>query len=75
MQRVVIAVEGGVVQTVCADGPVDVLIIDYDTEGVPDRDIGTSPGGDRCVFFRPVVLESRHETDECYRTYREWREE
>lgn len=62
--RLVIVQEHGVVQTVLADAPVDVLVLDYDTEPaennpnlvqVPQID-GTSPGHTEPALFLPQTV-------------------
>lgn len=46
MTRVLVVVEGGVIQNVMADGPVKVITIDYDTEGVDPIDLHDIPQTD-----------------------------
>lgn len=48
--RVVIHVEGGIVQDVFADAPVAVIVVDYDVEGADPEELG-QPGviADRVV--------------------------
>ena len=44
MARIVIVVEGGVVQEVLSDEPIECMVIDHDTDGVDE---------DRLVTFHP----------------------
>lgn len=39
--RVVIEIDGGLVQDVCSDVPIDVIILDYDVEGCDDDRVKT----------------------------------
>lgn len=41
--RVVIHVEGGIVQEVFADAPVAVIVVDYDVEGADPEELGQPP--------------------------------
>lgn len=45
--RIVIVMDGGVIQNIFADAPVEVLTVDYDTEGTPDDELCPMP--DRVV--------------------------
>jgi len=36
MTKIVIVMDGGLIQNIIADGAVEILVKDYDTEGVPD---------------------------------------
>lgn len=47
--RVVVHVEGGIVQGWVADVPVDVIVLDYDVEGADEDEISTNGAGDDCV--------------------------
>lgn len=47
--RLCIRLEGGVVQSVFADAPVDVLVIDYDTEGSDGEDLFPMPQEDGSI--------------------------
>lgn len=46
MPRVVVALEGGLVQGASSDLPVDMVVVDYDTEGGDDEDIVDLPQND-----------------------------
>lgn len=37
--RMVITMEGGIIQDIIADNECDILIVDYDTEGADTRDL------------------------------------
>ena len=39
MARVVVVIEGGIVQDILSTEPVEVAVIDYDTEGAEESDI------------------------------------
>lgn len=52
--RVTITVEGGVIQAVEADAPVDVLVVDYDSEGCSEEDIRRVGNGDALVAAWPA---------------------
>jgi len=49
--RIVIQVEGGVVQNICSNSPVPikVYIVDYDTEGADLDELMTTSDGDKFV--------------------------
>jgi hypothetical protein len=44
-----ITVEGGVVQNVYASEGIEVVVYDYDTDGVPEEDLFTDSNGHKCV--------------------------
>jgi hypothetical protein len=53
MQTIRITVEGGVIQDVqVPSNGMEVLVYDYDTDGVPESELAESPTGDKCVFSR-----------------------
>ena len=39
MKRIVVIVEGGIIQQILTDENVDITIIDYDTDGADDMDL------------------------------------
>lgn len=41
MAKIVIVLEGGVVQNVMSDEPTEVIVIDYDTEGLEPHELQT----------------------------------
>ncbi len=52
MNRVVVTVEGGVVQSVCTDDPnLKVLVVDYDTDG-DDKYLKKDLADNKCNMFR-----------------------
>jgi len=44
--RVILFVEGGVCHDVICDGPVEVILVDYDTDGLDEVTRVTYPNGD-----------------------------
>lgn len=57
--RIAIIMEGGIVQAVLTDAsqasiPLDVTIVDYDTEGVPDEELSAVRQDDKS-FARAIV--------------------
>lgn len=58
MVKIVIHIEGGVIQGITSDQPAEVYVIDYDTEGVEDGHPHlTKFAGDECLLYRddPIV--------------------
>lgn len=51
MARIVISMEGGFIQGIVSDQPVDIYVIDYDTEGEEGHPHLTKLGGDECILF------------------------
>jgi len=49
--RVVIGVEGGLVTGVSADRPVEVLVLEYDTDGVEEDQISVIDGEECCTGY------------------------
>ncbi|MNP09310.1 hypothetical protein D3C76_1014120 [compost metagenome] len=43
MSKIVIVLEGGLVQNIVAEEPVEVLVIDYDAEGADEDEITAVP--------------------------------
>ena len=54
--RIAIGVEGGLVTGVSSDRPVEVLVLDYDTEGVEDDHISVINGNECCAGQYPADL-------------------
>ena len=52
MVKIVITVEGGIIQTISSDDPVEIYIIDYDTEGEDNNPHLTKFGGNDCILYR-----------------------
>lgn len=51
MGRIVIFMDGGLIQDVVADEPTEVYVVDYDTEGVDeDHPYMTKFSGDDCIL-------------------------
>lgn len=48
--RILITVEGGIIQDIFADTPVDITIKDFDTEGADDDQIYTDRFGNKCLI-------------------------
>ena len=46
MPKIVIVVDGGVVQDVLSSEPVEVVLVDYDTDGADPADLTAVPQGD-----------------------------
>lgn len=44
--RIVICVEGGLIQDILADSPVEAYVIDYDTDGSSSKELTVIPQGD-----------------------------
>lgn len=63
MTRIVVVLDGGLVQSILADGPVEVLVKDYETNGADDEDMVIDEEGNR-------YFSSRHSV-----TSDEWREQ
>lgn len=58
--RIVIDLEGGLIQAIYTDAsqasiPLEILVIDWDTEGAEDDSLFTLKSGDECVMFKPCV--------------------
>lgn len=70
MKRIVIYMDGGVIQNVVADEPIEIYVVDYDVEGVEeDAPFFTKLSGDDCMLF-PVEPEiDDHATLLVSRTY------
>lgn len=68
--RVGIRVEGGIVQSVFADAPVDALIVDYDTDSSDDESIYAVPQGDgttsRAWIYQDAAPAMPEELDRLY---------
>jgi hypothetical protein len=49
--RLVVQVEGGIIQDICSNlpAPIQIYIIDYDTEGADMDELMTTPDGDEFV--------------------------
>lgn len=53
MVKVLIQMDGGIIQSITSDEPIEVYVIDYDTEGVEnDHPFLTSFDGDECLLGR-----------------------
>jgi len=53
MVKVLIHIDGGIIRSITSDDPVDVYVIDYDTEGVEnDHPFLTTFDGDECLLGR-----------------------
>lgn len=53
--RIVVVVEGGVIQQILSDGaPVEVVTVDYDTEGASPEEYGSLDGED-CFLWRWIA--------------------
>jgi hypothetical protein len=48
-KKIVIVLEGGVVQNVLTDEPTEVTVVDYDTEGAEENEITKVLGNDAVV--------------------------
>jgi len=59
--RIIIVLDGGLIRNVMSTCDIDIAIVDYDTEGIPDEDLTTlhfDTGDDRayCFIERPAKL-------------------
>lgn len=53
MVKILIHVDGGLIQSISADGPVDVYVVDYDIDGVEnDHPHLTKFCGDDCLLYK-----------------------
>ncbi len=64
--RIQIGVEGGLVTGVSSDGPVDVLILDFDIEGGADDEISTINGNECFVRNFDADIDPEY-IDDCFR--------
>ncbi len=64
--RIQIGVEGGLVTGVSSDGPVDVLILDFDIEGGTDDEISKINGSDCFVRNFDADIDPEY-IDDCFR--------
>jgi hypothetical protein len=58
MVKILIHIEGGVIQGIISDQPAEVYVIDYDTEGVEaGHPHLTRFAGDECLLYRddPII--------------------
>lgn len=53
---VIITVEGGVVQSVDADGEVNAIIVDYDTDGIPAEEVDHLYESECAIHCTPVAV-------------------
>jgi hypothetical protein len=63
MKKVAIVLDGGIVQNVVSEEPLDVIVIDYDTEGTEASEITKMFGNDAVIGQYP----SEHNPDEMNR--------
>ena len=68
--RILITIEGGLIQDALADADCEILIIDYDTEGVDEADLTPVPQGDGktidAIIQRGSVDINAQEVNRCY---------
>ena len=51
--KILIHMEGGLIQSVCSDAPVEVYVVDYDIDGVEeDHPHLTKFNGENCILFK-----------------------
>lgn len=68
MARVIVVVEGGVVQTVVHDDQaIEVVVIDYDTDGLEEEDITKINGVDAYVYRGSRGDFAPNEVDEIFK--------
>ena len=60
MNKIVIEIEGGVVQNVLTDSETEIIIIDYDTDGSDPNDLVDIPQTDKS---RPYNMKAHVDTD------------
>ena len=63
--RAIIVVDGGIIQSIVVDSPIDITVIDYDTEGVSMSDLKKILGND-AIAFVPHVDESKDQVKLIY---------
>jgi len=63
MKKIVIILDGGMVQEVIADGEVEVITVDYDTETLYPEDLGRDPNGEYIYIDLPWVSVDAYKTD------------
>jgi hypothetical protein len=63
MKKVAIVLDGGIVQNVVSEEPLDVIVIDYDAEGAHESEITKMFGNDAVIAQYP----SEHNSDEMNR--------
>lgn len=56
MPRIVVVIDSGVVQYVIADHDCELMVVDYDTEGLPDVDVRLIRGN-RAYVYKGEILE------------------
>ena len=66
--RVVITLEGGLVYNILADKEIELLIIDYDTEGL-DKEFLTDIWGDEAYLTRSTAEVSPKYVDRLFKTF------
>ena len=55
--RIVVHIHGGLVDSVISEGPMEVLIIDEDTEGADDDEISVIDGEEVCCHIQNTVVD------------------
>lgn len=64
--RVVITMEGGIIQNHEADARVDVLIMDFDTEGADESDLAKNDQGDAFYWRDECATVDPENVERCY---------
>lgn len=53
MTKILIHMDGGIIQSISTDGTVDVYVVDYDIDGVEDsHPYLTKFAGDECLLYK-----------------------
>lgn len=71
MPQIIILLDGGIIHQVIADEAVDVTIIDYDTDGIPEEELQMSPDGDLVMVYDEEPIIDREEVEEILEWARE----
>ncbi|MFS8304181.1 hypothetical protein [Bacillus altitudinis] len=70
-KRVVVFLEGGIVQEIKSTEGMEVLIVDRDTDGADACDIYNIKGDDAYVYSTRRSIENKTEIDEIYNEFNE----
>lgn len=70
-KRVVVFLEGGIVQEIKSTEGMEVLIVDRDTDGADACDIYKIKGDDAYVYSTRRTIENKTEIDELYNEFNE----
>lgn len=63
MKRIVIYLDGGMIEGIAADEPTEVYLVDYDTEGADEGNpFMAKLNGDDCLLFPFEPRVNEHET-------------